>query len=201
MCDKIAFMKQYFRSQQKSIGVALTFLITSILFGCNETRYITERHIKNHIERHDAGQYSNLRTYVIYRGLAENNAHYLEFAGYKYNNKKALVIGIDRVIIDRKKLKQDSTITLAYEYIELSLTQAQSILNQYKVLLEKLKSEKVIANEYVYHDFTLSGDIFISFRKAKTQKGTDIINFWIRGEKYSLLQGKIIERLRQFVNY
>lgn len=194
-------MKQNLFQKLKITSVLLLFFIAQIAGGCNQIRYITERHIKNEIEQHRPGEFSNVRTYVIYRAPTTIGTRYVELTGYKYKGKKALVIGVDRIVVERKKFKEDNTLLVNFEFTELTLEQAQSILDQYKVLLDKIKTEKPIKNESVYHDFTLSPEVFISFKKTKSNKGTDTINFWIKGEKYSMLQGKIIERLREFVRY
>ena len=183
-----------------SVTILLAIWVTLILsMGCNQTRYITERYIKNNIEQHKEGEYSTIRTYIIYHGAASNGSRYLEFTGYEYQGRKALVIGTDRLTLERKKFKEDNTVLVTSEFTRLSLAQAQLILNHYEELIKRLQSEKVKKGEAVYHDFTLSSEVFISFKKVKGINGKDTIHFWIKGEKYSLMQGKIIQRLRDFV--
>lgn len=184
--------------------VHFAVLLGVILFAmssCNQTRYITERYVKNNIEKHTEGNFSNIRTYKIYRGGTANPGRYLELTGYKYNGNKGLVIGTDRVSKARKKFVDDNTYLVTSEFTELTFAQAQSILDQYKILVSKLKSEKVIKEESVYHDYTVSTDVFISFKKTKSRKGDNNLNIWIRGEKYTLSLQTTIKRLQKFVKY
>lgn len=186
---------------KRSQAVLVLILAFVVFTGCKQIRYITERYVKNNVETHKEGQQSSIRTYTIYRGSPLQSTRYLEFTGFKYQGNKGLIIGTSQRSMNRKKFKEDFTMIVEYDFTELSLMQAQSILDQYEVLLNKLKSEKVIKNESVYHDFTVSKDIFISFKKTRQKKGSDTMNIWIKGEKYSLPLKQIIKRLKQFVKY
>lgn len=170
------------------IALPILVLFLCILTSCNESRYITERYIKNNIEEHTEGSESSIRTYLLYRGATFNGDRYLELTGYKYKGKKGLVIGTDVLVSSKRRSKPEVTVVVLSDFTELSLAQAQTILDQYKVLLKKLQSEKVRKGESVYQDFTISKDVFISFRKMKGNSEKDKINFWVKGEKYTVSQ-------------
>ncbi len=180
----------------------LSFLSLTLLFsGCMRTRYITEKYIKNNIEQHVEGKHSNIRTYSIFRGASYGGGSYLELTGYKYDSKKGLVIGADKYYQARQKFKGDQTVVAEYTYITLTLPQCKSILDNYKILLDKIKKEKVLTSEEVYHDFTVSEDLFISYRKSKGTSSIQYINLWVKGEKYLLSTGTLMQKLEKFMSY
>lgn len=183
-----------------------TFLFSSVLVaflltGCMQTRYLTERYIKTNIEHHNDGKFSSIKTYAIYKGASLGGGSYLELTGYKYANTKALVIGADKYYMARQKFKGDQTTIAEITYIELSIAQCKEIITNYKILQDKIKSEKPEKNEEIYHDFTVSKDLFISFRKSSSSSPITYIDFWIQGEKYSISTQKIIGGLNKFINY
>lgn len=177
--------------------VVLTFFLT----GCMETRYITEKYIKTNIENHKRGDFSSIRTYSIYQQEDFKTGSYLEFTGYKYESKKAMIIGADKYYKARQKFIGDNTVIAEVNYIELDMKQCQSILDNYKILEDKLKNEGTISSEEVYQDFTVSNDMFISLKKGGMISGTFYIYVWIRGDKYSIETDALIRKLKKFMNY
>ncbi|MFY7861790.1 MAG: hypothetical protein ACOVP5_06135 [Chitinophagales bacterium] len=176
-------------------------LLPMIFSACMETRYITEKYIKTKIENHNEGEYSTINTYSIYKGTTYNESAYIELTGYKYANNKALVIGADRYYKARENFNGDQTIIAEITYIELSLEQCKDILTNYKVLLDKLENEKPKRSEEIYHDFTVSKDLFISYRKSSGASILGFIDLWIQGEKYSIATFTLIDKLNKFINY
>lgn len=172
-----------------------------LLTGCMQTRYITQQYIKTYVEDHKENQFSTIRTLSIFQGISIENNGYLELTGYKYNNVKKLVIGADKYYAARKKFETDKTIIAKIEFIELSITQCKSILENYKILEERVKKEHPKKNEEVYHDFTVSDDLFISYRKTTGYSSASKIDFWIKGEKFSVSPYSIMENLEKFLNY
>lgn len=184
----------------------MTILLSSVLFAylltsCMQTRYITEKYIKTKIENHNDGEFSTIKTYTIFKGTSYGGGAYLELTGYKYANSKALVLGADKYYMARQKFKGDQTIIADITYIELSLAQCMDIITNYKILQDKIKIEKPKISEEIYHDFTVSKDLFISFRKSSGNGATAYINFWIQGEKYRISTLAIIKKLNKFINY
>lgn len=178
----------------------LLFIVFSIS-SCSQSRYITERHIKTNIEKHEIGKQSNIRTYSIFKGNTIGMARYVELTGYKFNSDKGLVVGADRSYIARAKYKGDVSEFTNVEYIHLDIDQTKSILSNYALLLDKIKKEKPHKNEEVYHDFTVTNNCFISFRKTNAGSVSEYIYIWINGEKYQLRTAVLINRLKKFVAY
>ena len=165
----------------------LSFLLVStilLLTGCMQTRYITERYIKNEVEKHEPNNFSNLKTYTIFKGTSYNGSAYLEFTGYKYLGNKGLVIGADRYYLARQKFQGDKTVIAEIEYVQLTIEQCKAILDNQKILADKIKSEKPQLNEEVYHDFTISDDLFISYKKARGSMNVSYMDIWIRGSLF-----------------
>ncbi|WP_159468309.1 hypothetical protein [Dyadobacter sp. 3J3] len=171
--------------------------------GCRQARYITERHIKTDIEKHEVGKQSNIRTYSIFKGNTIGMSRYIELTGYKLNGEKGLIVGADRNYITRVKYKGAVAVSeyTNVDFIHLNIDQTKSILSNYSVLVEKIKNEKPQVNEEVYYDFTVSKDCFISFRRTNMGNNTEYIYFWINGEKYQLRTAVLINRLKKFVAY
>ncbi len=180
----------------------LSFGISMILLsGCLQTRYITERYIKTNIENHKEGNFSSIKTYSIFQGASISGGSYLELTGYKNGSTKGLVIGADKIYAARQKFKGDQTLLANITFVELSLAQCKSILDKYKLLQEKIKLEKPIINEEIYSDYTVSKDLFISFKISKINRSVTFIDFWIDGEKYHVSTKTIMKKLNKFINY
>lgn len=177
-------------------SIVLAFLLT----GCMQTRFITEKYIKTNIEIHKEGQFSTIKTYSIFKGISIGGGKYLELTGYKYANQKALVIGADSYCIEKPNYKGDHSIIADIAYIELNLEQCKNLMDNYKVMLDKIKDEKPGNNEEVYYDYTVSDDLFISFRKISTSNPT-YIDFWIKGEKFTISTTTIMKKFDKFMNY
>lgn len=186
-------------TRQKSLILFAVF-VAFVLSSCMQTRYLTEKYIKTNIEQHKVDEFSSIRTYAIFKGATVGGSTYLELTGYKYESKKALVIGTDDYYAARKKFKEDQTIVAGIAYIELTAEQCKAILDNYKVLLTKIKAEKPKRHEEVYHDFTVSDDLFISYSKS-VGRAESCIHFWILGAKYSIATNTIIKKLNKFMDY
>ena len=188
------------KTTMKTIFISSVVLVL-LLTGCKQTRYYTEKYIKTKIENHKESEFSSIKTYSIFKGSSPSGSTYLELTGYKYGSNKALVLGADKYYMDRQKFKGDQTIIADITYIELSLDQCKDIITNYKVLQDKIKAEKPIMGEEIYHDFTVSNDLFISYRKSKNSTTVTYIDFWVQGVKYRVSTNKIIKKLNAFINY
>lgn len=101
----------------------------------------------------------------------------------------------------RKNFVEDNSWATKTDFVHLNERECQSIVDNYKSLSEKIKSEKKTKiNEEIYYDFTVSDDCFISFRKY-TSSSTYIINIWIKGEKYTMKGTDMINSLEKFLKY
>jgi hypothetical protein len=166
-----------------------------------QTRHITEQYIKNKIENHNVGDFSTIKTYSIFKGVSYGGSAYLELTGYKYANSKALVLGADRYYMARQMFKGDQSMIADNTYIELSVQQCNDIISNYKILQDRIKTEKPEANEEIYHDYTVSNELFISYRKSYGSTTVDYIDFWIQGRKHPISTRKIIKKLNKFMAY
>jgi hypothetical protein len=191
--SKCNFMKKFF--------LPFSFLTVILLTGCMKSRYITEKYIKTNIETHIEGEFSNVSTYTIFQGIVNGGGAYLELTGYKYKDKKALVIGADRYYVARDKLNGYQTAIAEITYIELSIDQCNSIINNYKILQDKIKAEKPKKSEEIYHDFTVSKDLFICYKKSAGSSSVSFLDFWIKGHKYKVSTKLIIKKLKKFMEY
>jgi hypothetical protein len=185
----------------KLLVLLFSVAIANLLTGCMQTRHITEKYIKTNIEKHNQGEFSTIKTYTIYKGLSYGGSAYLELTGYKYSNTKALVLGADKYFYARQKFKGDQTMIANITYIELNMSQCKDIITNYKILQDRIKSERPKKNEEIYHDFTVSNDLFISFRKSSGYMNVSYIDFWINGEKYRISTATIISKLNKFMAY
>ena len=56
-------------------------------------------------------------------------------------------------------------------------------------------------SEAIYHDYSVSDDLFISYKKSSTSSSTINISFWVKGEKYTLSTVKVMRKLKKFMDY
>ena len=83
-------------------------------------------------------------------------------------------------------------------YINLDMNQCKMLLSNYKDLKEKILAEQIKPYMMVYHDFNASKDFYISYSLEVGKPKTKYIDFWIRGEKYTLKTKKFIHKFLQF---
>lgn len=185
---------------RKTILATLIVLTISIITSCTHTRPLTEQYIKTKIETHSAGNFSTIQTYSIFKGVSANKSGFMDLTGYKYNNTKKLVIGADIYVYVQKKYKEDPTTGHKPNFIELTQEQCNSIITNYQILLDKIKSEKVRGSKEVTHDYTVSNELFISYKKTRNVTPV-LIDLWINGAKFSFDSKKIIKSINKFISY
>jgi hypothetical protein len=185
----------------RKIHFLIPLFLSLFLSGCMHTRYITEKYIKTEVEPHQPGEFSSIRTYSVFQGMALDNSAYLELTGYKLGTTKALIIGADKYYQARQKFHGDQTVIANITYIQLTAEQCGDILYNYTILQDKIRSESPGISEEVYHDYTVTKDFFISYRKSAGSSSVSNIDLWIAGEKYTIATGKIMKKLAKFINY
>lgn len=184
------------------IKTYLSCIITAVIFSsCMQTRYITEQQIKNRIESHKIGDFSTIRTFNLFQGFTFDGSSYLEMTGYKYGMDKGLIIGADKYYLARQKFPGDNTRIAEIIYIELSFDQCNAIMTNAKALVEKINTESPKSNETVYHDYTVSKDLFVSYKKSFTSSNPVYLDLWIKGEKFSIEAETMFKKLKKFLNY
>ncbi len=176
--------------------------ILLLLSGCipMETRYLTEKYIKTRIESHTTGEFSTIKLYSVYQSSPAYSS-YIEFTGYKYGEKRGLIIGADKYYLDREKFKGDNTIFADVSYIELTLTECQSIIDNYQTLVDKTNQSNPLTNEEIYHDYTVNNDLFISYRASVSDYPELDANLWIKGQKFILNTDLMVKKLIKFMAY
>jgi hypothetical protein len=188
----------------RNLKIVISLIICISINGCMSSRNITEKHIKTSIEKHAPGDYSSINIYTIFKGVTIDRTGYLELTGYKYDNKKGLVIGADKYYLLRQNFKGDYSKLAEITYINLSLAQCKAIIYNYEIIESKIQASNPIANEEIYHDYTVSDDLFISFKSkfgSSSQTSSRYIYFWINGEKFQVSTYKIMKKLVKFINY
>lgn len=179
--------------------IILLFLTISMV-SCLPTRYITEKYIKTEIENHKPNEFSSIRLYSILKVNVNNGVDYIELTGYKSEVNKGLVIGAAKNVYfknPQNDIKSEKQIV----YINLTTDECKAIVENQKKLVERIKTEKVQFNEVVYHDFSVNKDLFISLRKGQGSSTIFLMDFWIKGEKYTVRTYLFMKKLSEFVNY
>ncbi len=170
-----------------------------MLTGCLPPKYITEKYIKNNLEVHEINAFSSVRLYSIYSGNVYGGKDYLELTGYKIGQKKGLLIGSikKKSEVDQKSEKKADDL----QFTQLTVEQCQMIVEKHYELIQKIKLERPRFNEAVYHDFAISKDLWISFKKGHGSKSVSIMDIWIKGDRYTVYTKKIIRNLKKFIDY
>ncbi|MCX6272983.1 MAG: hypothetical protein NTU44_17565 [Bacteroidetes bacterium] len=181
--------------------ILLLGIILSISFsGCSHYKYITERYLKNTIETHKTGEYSNLKTIPVFSGMTVNKNAYLELTGYSLNETKGLVIGSERVYLIRSRSKDDKLVAAETTFIELTADQCKLIIDNYNTLENQITGDKRKGREEIYRDFTISNDLFISFHKGKGELRPIYLHLWIKGMNHKVDAKRFIKSLEKFTN-
>jgi hypothetical protein len=189
-------MKKPLLLQHLTIYLTVILAITS----CAQTRSITEQYIKNNIEEHTINEFSSIRTYNIFQSFIGVGT-YIEFTGHIFLGKKGLLIGVDRYYRERPQFKGDQSVIAQIDYIDLTEEECQLLLSKIEPLYEKLKDKKCKNNEFIYQDFTVNKDLFVSVYRSNFN-GTSInVDLWIYGQKYSIPKWSLVEVLKLFLAY
>lgn len=171
----------------------------------------TEGFIKNTIEKHTEGEYSTIKTCLIFSGPALSGGS-LEFTGYKYRGEKNLVIAASQSYSQNSasapvKGQTPQTQVLREtetDFIQLTYNQAKLLTENYKALEEKIKNEQPKTGETVYHDFTANQDLFVSYRRSfrtPANQTTTYVDLWVKGKKFTVYSSQIIKQIEDFLNY
>ena len=188
----------------KQLILSLT-MITGICFSsCKQSGYITEYYIKNKVEKHVPGEQSTIKTYSIYQGTSKPNKNassYIELTGIKYHDMKKLITGTDIQPVGKVNLSSGTFVVSAPTYVMLDLSDCNSIVSNYHQLQDANMKEQPIPSEEIYHDYTASTDLYISFRKAIGHSGNNEIDIWVAEKKFTVKTKKFINKLKRFIDY
>ena len=194
----------------------LSFLfLACFLYSCSPTRYINEQYIKNNVAPQNTNEFSSLSIKNFFTSSYGSELlidmfiqppapiHYIEMSGYKYGIKKGIVIGTDLFYKQPRNFSVDNQYKRVTQFINLNDDDVKKILDNHKLLRDKVKSEKVSSFfETIYHDFTVNDKLTISFPKTKlTFKYPSFIDLWIKGEKYRCSYYSLINALENYTKY
>jgi hypothetical protein len=182
----------------------------SLVFqSCMPTAHITaqsqeptESFIKNYVEKHEPGEFSTLKTCQLFITPTLNGG-YLELTAYKYNSKKALVISASENF-SQPAQGQPKTIQGKTVFIQLSIEQAKAISDNYQALISRINEAQPILNETVYHDYTASSELFISYRRSYStfaKQAANYVDLWINGNKFTVHSSEIMKKIDAFLKY
>ena len=176
-------------------------LFTIIIFvKCSHTRLVTEQFIKNEIEKHENKSFSSIKIYSLYKKKL-SDVNFIELSCYKYNNEKKFVITVDKLSALKKAFKEDETKLRKTRFVILDEEQCKGILNSYSNLAILIEQEKQRISEDVYSDFTVSKDLFVSFKRMKKNQKMKKMDLWIYGEKYNVVTKEVISKINKFIKY
>lgn len=178
-----------------TFSLVLIFLLT----GCRQTHYLSERYIKNNIENHAVDEFSTIKLFSIYQGFSKERNAYIELTAYKYKGNKGLVIGTESYYKSNvtKKGRENSDPT----FIELTSDECKAILDNYIELNERIEKENPMKYEDIYHDYTISDNLFISFKKSNGSSKVSYIDLWITGNRYRFSMKDIMPKFVEFLEY
>lgn len=166
----------------------------------------TESFIKNFVEEHKEGEFSSIKTCLIFKGPAINGGM-IELTGYKYGMSKNLVIAASESYSTpaaRGQAQPTQSVKKETAFIQLTSDQAKLIVENYKALEAKIKGEQPIVNEIIYHDFTASSNLFVSYSRSSLSYGSQATNYmhlWIKGNKFTISSTEVVKRLEAFLKY
>lgn len=196
-------------------GLSYFIIFTGVLFlhSCMPITRIssgkasTEHFIKNFVEKHNEGEYSTIKTCLIFSGPAISGGS-LELTGHKYRNEKNLVIAASQSYSSVPAQEQGTQTQVLREteaaYIQLTFNQAKLLTENYKVLEEKIKNEQPKAGETIYHDFTASPDLFVSYNRSYRtlpNQSATYMHLWVKGKKCTVYSSQIVKQLEEFLSY
>jgi hypothetical protein len=191
-----------------SIGV---FVIAGLMFAYScmpPTRLGSssiETYLKTSVEKHTGGEFSSIKLMAIYNGLCFNGRS-IELTGFKYNNKKGMVLAGSNNPSPQQGTQQAKPEAVKTEGILVVIDEieARMILDNYKKLLEKIKADKPGFKETVFQDFTVNDELFISYcRTYSAFQGTSgtYVDLWIKGNKFTMYSVEFIKRMEEFIAY
>jgi hypothetical protein len=126
----------------------------------------------------------------------------LEITGFKQNEEKKLVVGVDKYYRQRSRFSTEESIIAKIYYLELTEAEFLTFYNALNNISSRASSKIPNKNEQTYSDFTIKKDFFISARRIYGSSPNIFnVNLWINGEKY-VMQIKLLQKqLEKFKNW
>jgi len=188
----------------------------SLTVGCTSVSpNLTEHYIKTKVQEHSVGEYSSLKTYPLYKQNHYSKGHF-ELIGFSNDQTKSLVIGVGKYpkmhftapttyeqqlagVINIPSV--DSDVLSDTAYVELSPVQCKAIMDGFKELKSRMKSQKMKSGVVYTEDFTVTKDFFISYKKSPVSSGGRTLDLWVKGEKYAVPTAIFMQKLTDFLAY
>ncbi len=184
-------------------------LLTSISLFSQKEEYVFRRtepisevmelYIKTQLEGHTEGTNSSIKILPIHNYQEPMKANYLEFAAYKQGSAKTMVILSGGRTLDKTTRKYNFQ---SPKFISLSEEQCKKIVEKYEGLIAQVKGASPIPNETVYADYTVSSEMFISFKT--TPKGLWIgssVDIYIAGTRFNMPTLDFITAVSVYLKY
>jgi hypothetical protein len=176
---------------------------------------LTEHYIKTKVQEHLVGGYSSLKSYPLYKRNHYSKGHF-ELIGFSNDQTKSLVIGVGKYpkmhftapttyeqqlagVINIPSV--DSDVLSDTAYVELSPVQCKAIMDGFKELKSRMKSQKMKSGVVYTEDFTVTKDFFISYKKSTVSSGSRTLDLWVKGEKYAVSTAIFMQKLTDFLAY
>jgi hypothetical protein len=163
-----------------------------VLCSCSSTSKITKQYIKTNIDKHHVNSSSRSQMIKLLKFSK------LELTCYMNENEKMLVIGAKKRYRSRRLFREDITTYKKYTYVQLTPAECQQIIDQSMILKERITKEKPKEHEEIFYEYTVSNDLFISYRKS-TYINNPIMDLWIDGNKYSIATTTLVSKLKKFL--
>jgi len=174
-------------------------LIIAIVLVSNACTYVlhpTEAYIKNEVQEHPAGSYSQIKIFRLFTskpGKFEKNHSFVEFSAFKYNNDKKLVIASQKLISDH------GVVLPAFDLVVLDETQVAELEKGFETAYSGLRKENRKIDELSYYDFSSTNDLFISVVNTNTTSAT--VQIWINKNKHEILATQMKTIIGKFKRY
>lgn len=169
-----------------------------LLLGCKEPQHITIQYIKNDLFKASPGEASTVSVYPLYgykyAGPDKTNT-VLELCAVKHKGTKLLVIGSDRVTLN----KTEDTELLKRRFKELTEEEARVFIEKAEELQKSAKGAK--RNEQVHYDYTIKEGVVISVEQ-KGKHALPVTHLWIDGRDHPSGDGSsLIKAVKKFLAY
>lgn len=163
-----------------------TILLCGLLISsCMVQKPLTrnERYIKSKIEVHLPGQYAKSKQTKIYfsQMLYAADIDVFEITGYENETGKGVVFGtayVSDISISGNVMVQHFSV----DHATITDKEAQLILDNYQNIIDLSSKDNPALSDFMYNDFAISKDVFISTKVNSMNHTPPYFDFWIKGQ-------------------
>jgi len=181
----------------------VVLIIIGIGFTSCHRLYLTESYLKNNVEKHTVGESSSIKAYMFEKNIGYDGNSTVELLGYKYKNKKGLLIGVTHSLNVRFQ-NQNILLLSNNNVIELSLADCELILQLKDSIDINFKKIDTKTRERKSFDYTINKNLIISYSNigtGKMQTNNSMLDLWIKGQHYGVNKILFYDKLKQFIVY